>query len=788
MSQESILVLEDNVKLREQTCRLLGEAGYIVESATSGAEALAVAHRVSFDLLLCDVQLPDMNGIAAFRQLRGLDPALAGVAMTGYSNWQLAMDAVRAGFTGFLVKPFTAEEMLSAIASALDQEKLRRENLRLRALVPLYELSRMFMGTSELSQALDQIVTTAREETRAEVVSLMLLEQDGQSLSIAAASGLSREIVESQKMALGSGIAGWVAAHGEPLMIAEGMPLDEEVRSAMGKPEVLSALSLPLRTRGEIIGVLNLSRLRGGEPFTPVDLELAAVLAGQAAIAIDKARLIEDLRSLSETSQRLASALDLDEAASIIVAATAHAAHAQRGALWLVEEVSDQLALYKPFNFERDELHKLAQPPRTLLTGTEQFTLRGNRGILWLPIQRAEKKFGLIELHLPGAVPPRPDRLGILRTLAHTAAAVIESHRLRAREAIAFRELSDALRSDQNLHQVLERVLNQMVEACDARGGSVFLLVENASRLEALVSLGTPAPTHLAQQIIRDNQPLLLARFNETGAKGIHSIIGAPLTIGSHVEGAVVLHHRNAGAFAARHLNLLTVLSNSAALLVRNAQLYARSEEAAITEERTRIAGEIHDGVAQDLSFLMLKVEIMRKLLERGENDQLEKEFEEMRAALQNDVREVRRTIFALRPVDLETLGLLPALEKFTKEFGNANDLKVHFKHKADISDLSPKLQTALFRLIQESLNNIRKHARATSAWIELELTEEWASLLVRDNGRGFDPAQALDAARQRGSVGLIQMRERAERAGGSFHLESTPGKGTTTRVKLPIK
>ena len=139
-------------------------------------------------------------------------------------------------------------------------------------------------------------------------------------------------------------------------------PLDDAVREAMAKPELVSALSLPLQARGETIGVLNLARRRGAEPFTRGDLELATVLAGQAAIAIDKARLIQDMRSLSETSQRLASALDLDEAASIIVEATARAAHARRAAFWLAEEVSDRLVLYKPFNMTPGEAEQLAPP------------------------------------------------------------------------------------------------------------------------------------------------------------------------------------------------------------------------------------------------------------------------------------------------------------------------------------------------------------------------------------------------------------------------------------------
>jgi signal transduction histidine kinase len=264
------------------------------------------------------------------------------------------------------------------------------------------------------------------------------------------------------------------------------------------------------------------------------------------------------------------------------------------------------------------------------------------------------------------------------------------------------------------------------------------------------------------------------------------------MTVGTRVEGAVVLAHREPRAFAPRHLNLLSVLSSSAALFVRNAELYARSEEAAISEERTRIAREIHDGLAQDLSYLILKAHTMQRQLEKGHSRQVQAELEELMAALRRDVREVRRTIHALRPLDLETLGFLPALEKFIDEFGNANEIQVRLQRSTDTArrstGLSPKLQLALFRLIQESLNNIRKHAHATQVGIELDIDDRAARVTIRDNGQGFDPAHALQAARERGSVGMISMRERAERAGGSFHLDTAPGQGTTIRVELPIK
>jgi two-component system, NarL family, sensor histidine kinase DegS len=147
----------------------------------------------------------------------------------------------------------------------------------------------------------------------------------------------------------------------------------------------------------------------------------------------------------------------------------------------------------------------------------------------------------------------------------------------------------------------------------------------------------------------------------------------------------------------------------------------------------------------------------------------------------------VRRTIFALRPLDLESLGFLPALEKFIDEFGSSNEIKVFLKRSGDASNLSTKLQTALFRLTQESLNNIRKHAKASNVWIDLDLSNEAAAALsVRDDGCGFDALRALVEARNRGSVGMVQMRERAERAGGSFQIETSPGQGTRISVTLP--
>ncbi len=774
MPNENILILEDHAELREQTRQILMNAGYRAETAASGADALAAAHRAAFDAMLADVYLPDGTGIEIFQQVRTLCPDMAGVVMTGYSTWEVAMDAMRAGFVGFLVKPFVPEQLITAVVNALEQEKLRRENARLRALVPLYELSRVFMGAVELDELLEQIIATAQTETRAETVSLMLLDDDRRELRIAAAVGLPAEVIATERIAMGAGIAGRVAQRGEPLMIAEGLPLDPEVQRAMGKPEILSALSLPLSVRGQAIGVLNLSRKRGAEPFTRGDLELATVLASQAAIAIDKANLIQQLTRLSEISQRLARAVDLDEAIAQIVAAPSQLVNARGAALWLAEGALEP-HLVKTLGLDGVHIPALAE--------SERFDAHS----YWqsLPLKRGEKNLGVLQVCFKSDQPPSEDRLGLLHTLVHTASAVIESHRLREREALAFREVDRAVRTDLNVRQLLDRLMSQMIGVCAADGGTIFLWDADRDRIEAWVSAGRAADEQTARVVIREGQPRIFPAASETmGA------IAAPLMVGTRIVGAAVLTRAaRAKDFEARDVDLLSTLTSSAALIVRNAQLYARSEDAAIAEERTRIAREIHDGLAQDLSLTVLKIAAAQKLLEQGEEQELAKELKELSEQLRRDAREVRRVIFALRPPEIEALGFLPALQKFVREFGQSNEIQTHLSVHGEAGPLSPKLETALFRLIQETLNNIRKHARAQNAWVELEFQKEQTAILrVRDDGHGFEIAAAAPAAQARGSVGLVQMRERAERAGGKFFIESAPGKGTQIRVELPMR
>jgi signal transduction histidine kinase len=206
--------------------------------------------------------------------------------------------------------------------------------------------------------------------------------------------------------------------------------------------------------------------------------------------------------------------------------------------------------------------------------------------------------------------------------------------------------------------------------------------------------------------------------------------------------------------------------------------------ERAIIEERTRIAREIHDGIAQDLSYLVLKIGLAQKLLSQGKEEDVQEELRQVLDQLRRDAREVRRIIYALRPLDIETQGFMPALKQFVQEFGQVNDIDMTLNLQGNPGSLPPKIEATLFRLVQESLDNIRKYAKAKQVWIDLIfMTPNRVSLRVQDNGKGFDDA----STEKRERTSFVQIRERAERAGGTVSFKTEGGKGTTIRVELPI-
>lgn len=211
------------------------------------------------------------------------------------------------------------------------------------------------------------------------------------------------------------------------------------------------------------------------------------------------------------------------------------------------------------------------------------------------------------------------------------------------------------------------------------------------------------------------------------------------------------------------------------------------AQETAVLEERGRIARDIHDGVAQDLAFLMLKSDLVRKFLITDPR-RAEEELGGLKTNLRQAIGEVRRIMFALRPADLERMGFWPAVRKLAADFHDLAGLEVDLQLVGEGSSLPPAMETTLFRLLQESFNNVAKHAAAHRLQVHLAAENGLqVEARVEDDGQGFDPSQALAEAAQRGSWGLAYMRERVEAMGGTFSIQSQPGTGSVVRWSIPL-
>jgi PAS domain S-box-containing protein len=235
--------------------------------------------------------MPDLNGLEVYRAIKEFSPDTIGVVITGSRSTGNIIEALQLGFDDFVVKPFTPDWLNSTMTKALNKRRLERENVRLGTLMPLFELSKAFLATLNLNSLLNQIVETGLQETKADRASLMLLE--GQELVVKASVGLPSEIAVAARERVGEGIAGWVADRGKALLLADGAPLNPQIREAMIREEITSALCVPLLVKDKVIGVLNLSKLREGPAFSQGDLEFISILGGKAAIAIENARLYE---------------------------------------------------------------------------------------------------------------------------------------------------------------------------------------------------------------------------------------------------------------------------------------------------------------------------------------------------------------------------------------------------------------------------------------------------------------------------------------------------------------
>ena len=407
---------------------------------------------------------------------------------------------------------------------------------------------------------------------------------------------------------------------------------------------------------------------------------------------------------------------------------------------------------------------------------------------------------------------PDARRLESFNILVAQFSAAAEATRLRTRDLLTLVEVDRSIRAEGNLDRLLLTVLRQMTARVGAAVGGVFLVdEENVLRLTSSVGIareargsydndgahdGTVRSWRIGEGLIGEVAKAREARIVDNLddlddaslgplLKGEGSAVALPLGADDRVLGVLVLAHPEQRHFDRAVIPFLGLAAGQVAVAVRNASAYMQSEELAIVEERSRIAREIHDGVAQMLAFSAIKLDLVSRLLE-GEQPKARAELDLVKASVRESIKEIRRSIFALRPVDLERHGFVETVKRYVLDFGQQNDVKVTLEID-DLPKLSIKSEAVLFRIFQEAMHNVAKHSKARTVAVELG-TDAVGMAFVRiaDDGVGFEPDDVRDRVSSAGGLGLRQMRERVAARGGRLDIESSVGAGTKLFAAVP--
>ncbi len=300
------------------------------------------------------------------------------------------------------------------------------------------------------------------------------------------------------------------------------------------------------------------------------------------------------------------------------------------------------------------------------------------------------------------------------------------------------------------------------------------------------------------RELSPDNGAAWEAAFGKSGT--IESCISAPLIYQGSVIGCLeVINFLGKEPFAASDLPVMQAIGDQMAVAIENARLYEEVQDKEILrgellervisaqeEERKRIARELHDEAGQTLTALTLNLAEVEEALPRDKK-KAEQMVEQAKSLTVRLLAETRRLISDLRPMVLDELGLIPALRNYAKSFSQLAGLDIQIRAGTPVRRLELPIETALYRIAQESLNNVAKHGHSTKAVVYLSVDDSRVIISIEDNGRGFDVQNIFKSRNHSRGLGLLGMQERVQLLGGIFHIESQPGLGTKIVAEIPL-
>ncbi len=376
--------------------------------------------------------------------------------------------------------------------------------------------------------------------------------------------------------------------------------------------------------------------------------------------------------------------------------------------------------------------------------------------------------------------------------------------RRRNHELSILNAIASALNRSVELDQALQISLSQVAELLGLQTGWVWLINEETGKTYLAASQNLPPALQNNPRRMKGTCHCLdtylegdlegAANINVLRCSRLAGLMGGTDGLRYHASIPLYAHKKKLGVLnvastdwrelAPDDLRLLSTIGDLISIAIERSRLFARSAQMSVVEERNRLAREIHDTLAQGLSAVSLQLETADALLEASADpERVRKAVRQALTLTRANLEEARRSVLDLRAAPLEGRTLSKALEALAKEVTARGKTQVRLEAISDERPLPVRIEAGLYRIAQEALTNIERHANARQAKLRLEITPEQIQLRIWDDGQGFEPSQV-----PKDRYGLIGMNERARLLGGTFCLESSPGSGACLEVTIPLK
>jgi two-component system cell cycle sensor histidine kinase/response regulator CckA len=794
-----ILVVDDEIELKDALVDSLAAQSYEVRGYNSGSEALEVLRNEDFDLLITDLKMPEMDGIALIEAALAIDPHLVAIVMTGQGTIQTAIEAMKAGAFDFVLKPFRLETLLPVLTRAINTRRLRQENLQLRETVAIYELAQTIAFTLDPQTLISKLADAALQQTEADEVSILLPVNGGGDLYVAAVRGENRQRLLGERVPLEESISGWVARSREPLLL-DGEVNDERFCSLWPRPGIRSAISVPMQVANKLVGVINLNVLDQPRSFNLGQMKALTILANTAAAALESASLYTQVLQAEENYRSIfENAIEgLFQSTPDGVFLTVNPAFAQmmgyESPAQMVDDITDIAKQVYVHPADRVEA-ALVEQRRGFLQDFEFEAYRKDGEKIWLSLnRRSARSKDSLEIHSEGSVEN-----------------ITERKRIEVEQHESQRQYESLVRSKEESLALLDTLLST------APIGFAFhtpdLVYERINESLAAIN-GLTVEEHLGHT---------LGEVLPEMAKVLEPIMLRALSSGEPVLDFELSGETPAVPGRQRHwlVNFYPVRMQAGEILgvgVLVSEITERKqlEDQLRQSQKMEAVGQLAGGIAHDFNNLLTAITGYSSLGLKhiDENHRIRGYLEEIKKAGDRAANLTRQLLAfsrkqILQPVPLNLNDVVSDINKLLQRL-IGEDILLSVKLGSDLRRIKVdpgQIEQVLVNLAVNARDAMPGGGKLTIETSNSELSQEDASrhmglqvgryvtLAVSDNGIGmdkvteeriFEPFFTTKAKDKGTGLGLSTVYGIVKQSGGHISVNSEVGQGTTFKIYLP--